>query len=328
MPIDVHAHIVPEFYLEAMQQRMGLTAERDGAKTLLRKDGYTVAWSRPEMFEVAHRLRDMDERGIDMQILSLSTPNLYPWSGSDQIELAHAANRHALDLCEQFPTRFRTFASLPLASIGAALEELGRVADDPNVVGIAIGSNIAGRRLDDPRFEPLWQALDDRDLPVFIHPMFPESVAGMDAFELPLRLGFPFDTTLAATRLIYAGVLERYVNLTFILAHTGGTLLGLLDRLDNGYHLFPDCRAHISAAPSTFARRFYYDSASFSNAYLTMAVKLVGADRLLLGTDYPFIGATTAHVTDLPILQSDRQSILGGNAMSLFGLEASNPHRS
>jgi len=106
---------------------------------------------------------------------------------------------------------------------------------------VIIGSNVAGMQVNDPRFEPVWARLDALRLPVFEHPMFPPNMQ-KEQFELPLRVGFIFDTTTAAARLIYSGIFERYPNFPYIMAHTGGALLMLLQRLDNGYRLFPDCR--------------------------------------------------------------------------------------
>ena len=320
MRIDVHAHIVDRDYLDRLSRKLGLSPERDGDKILLRLGGHTVAWFREPMFDAVAALHDMDALSIDMRLLSLSTPNVYPWSGTAEVDIARIINDRTADICRAYPERFRGLASLPLGNTGAALAEMKRACDGLGMVGIAIGSNIAGRPLNDPGFEPIWAELNRRRIPAFIHPMFPANTSGMDEFELPLRLGFPFDTTMAATRLIYSGVLERHPHLTFVLAHTGGALLTLFERLDNGYHLFPDCRAHISQPPSRFARRFFYDTTSFSTETLTMAHRMVGADRLLFGTDAPFIGAGADHVLRLGLSQADTASILGGNAGKLFRL--------
>lgn len=186
--------------------------------------------------------------------------------------------------------------------------------------GLIIGSNVDGTYLDDQKFAPLWDRIDRLRLPVFEHPMFPRSTDGFEGFELPLRLGLIFDTTLAATRFIYSGLFERYPNFPYILAHTGGALMMALERLDNGYRLFPDCRRHISKLPSVYASKLYYDTTAFGQSALDFAIRTVGASQLLFGTDDPFIGADTAHVDALDLSKADKSAIFGGNSKRLFNL--------
>jgi aminocarboxymuconate-semialdehyde decarboxylase len=321
MRIDVHAHIVDREYLEALTGLAGLAAERtaDG-KTLLRRGGVTLAWSRPDMFDVDHRLREMDRKRIDMRILSLSTPNVYPWPRVQQIRLARAVNDRLARLCRAHPDRFLGLASLPLADTGAALAELDRAVGELGMKGVVIGSNVDGMAMNDARMEPVWARLDALKLPVFEHPMFPRDTDDMAEFELPLRVGFIFDTTLAAARMIYGGVFERHPGFPYIVAHTGGALLMLLERLDNGYRLFPDCRKHISRPPSEYAKRLSYDTCAFQAPALRMAIECVGAERLLFGTDDPYIDADAGHVERLGLGAGDEAAILGGNAARLFGL--------
>jgi aminocarboxymuconate-semialdehyde decarboxylase len=321
MRIDVHAHIVDRDYVEALTRLRGLTAERtaDG-KTLLRRDGYTVAWSRPDMFDIDHRLRDMDRKRIDVRILSLSTPNVYPWGGAAQVAMARQANDALARLCRAHPDRFVGLASLPLADTEAALAELGRAVDELGMKGVVIGSNVDGMAMNDARMEPVWARIDALRLPVFEHPMFPRDTRDLGEFELPLRVGLVFDTTLAATRMIYGGVFERYPNFPYILGHTGGALLAILERLDNGYRLFPDCRRHIARLPSEYAKRLYYDTCAFAPPPLRMAIESVGVSQLLFGTDDPYIDSDTAHVERLALGSADQAAILGGNAARVFGL--------
>lgn len=319
MTIDIHGHFVDRHYLDELARLLPLdVTTTDDGKTLLRHDGTTLAWTRPDMFDIDHRLRDMDKKGIGRRVLSLSTPGVYPWAAAAQVGIARHVNDTLARDCRAHPDRFAGLASLPLGDVEASLAEIDRAVGELGLQGVAIGSNIGGPPLNDPRFEPLWAKIDDMRLPVFEHPMFPRDTSDLREFELPLRVGLIFDTTLVATRLIYSGVFERHPHFPYILAHTGGALLMLLERLDNGFRLFPDCRRHISRPPSEYARRLYFDTCAFGRPALMLAVETVGAGQILFGTDDPFIGADTAHVTDLPIAAADKAAILGGNATRLF----------
>jgi aminocarboxymuconate-semialdehyde decarboxylase len=321
MKIDIHAHVVDRRYVDALVKDLALTSERTASgQTLYRRNGYTFLWEREDMFDVDARLRKMDALGIDMRVLSLSTPNVYEWQGARQVEMTRYMNDVTAALVRKHPDRFAGLGSLPLDDIKEALNELDRITGELDLCGVMIGSNVAGLPVNHPKFEPVWARLDALRLPVFEHPMFPANTQ-QEEFEMPLRIGFVFDTTAAAARLIYSGIFERYPNFPYILAHTGGALLMVLERLDNGYRLFPDCRKHISRLPSEYATRLYYDTCSFFGPALRMAHELVGADHLLWGSDDPFLGADSAHVEKLPISDLDKSKILGGNAARLLKLK-------
>ena len=321
MIIDIHAHFVDRDYLDTLTKTMALEVEctPDG-KTLLRDRGATVAWTRPDMFDVAHRLRDMDAKGIGMRVLSVSAPNVYPFQGEQQISMARHVNDRLAAYCRAHPDRFIGLASLPLDDIKASLGEIDRAVGTLGLKGLAIGSNIGGPPLNDARFEPLWKRIDELRLPVVEHPMFPKDTSDMGEFELPLRVGLMFDTTLMAARMIYAGIFERYPHFPFVLAHSGAALIMLLERLDNGYRLFPDCRKYINRLPSEYAARLHYDTCAFGEAALMFVIGAVGAKQVLLGTDDPFIGSDISHVERLPIAAADKAAVLGGNAANMFGL--------
>ena len=320
MKIDVHSHIFDQRYFDAMWRDFSLerSTTREG-QTLMRKSGYTYMWYRDNFFDVDHRLRVMDKQGIDMRVLSLSSPNVYDWQGARQVEIARLMNDATAAIVRSHPDRFAGVGSLPLADVEASLKEIDRITGELELHGVMIGSNIAGVHVNDPRFEPVWKKLDELRLPVFEHPMFPPNLQ-KEEFELPLRVGFIFDTTMAAARLIYSGIFERYPNFPYIMAHTGGALLMLLQRLDNGYRLFPDCRKHISKPPSEFAKHLYYDTASFYPPALVMAHGIVGPDRILFGSDDPLIGDDTSVVDGLPIPAADKAKVLGVNAARIFKL--------
>ena len=321
MIIDIHAHIVDPTYMTRLREVLGLKPEDTGdGKTLYRHNGYTIAWTRPDMFDVDHRLREMDRKKIDMRVLSLSTPNVYCWPETTQIGVTRDINDAVAELCRTHPDRFVGLGSLPLVNVDASLEELDRCVGELGMKGVMIGSNIDGVALNHKKFEPLWARLNDLKLPVYEHPMFPKDTSDLGEFELPLRVGLIFDTTLVAARLIYGGVFERYPDFPYIMGHTGGALLMLLARLDNGYRLFPDCREFISELPSVYARRLYYDTCSFDPESLMLAHRQVGAGHILFGTDDPFIDADTTHVDRLDIPDADKTRILGSNTAALLGI--------
>lgn len=321
MNIDVHAHILDREYLEALTSLMGLTVTHsDTGQTFLRKGNATVAWFREAFFSPDERVRAMDDAGVDMRILSLSSPSVYEWPGAQQSNMARHVNDATARLCAKYPDRFRALATLPMSNVPAALAELRRTIDELGFVGIALGSNIGGLPLNHPQLDEFWAEVDARKLPVVEHPMLPLGVEHMDEFELPIRVGFIYDTTTAVARMIYGGIFERFPNFPFIVAHTGGALLTLLERLDNGYRLFPDCRKYIQRLPSTYARQLYYDTCSFFEPTILSARDIVGSEHLLWGADDPFIGAHPSFIEGLPLPEQEKAMILGGNAVRLFGL--------
>ena len=321
--IDIHAHFVDRHYVDDLIRVMRLDVEQtaDG-KSLFRDHGATIAWTRPDMFDVTHRLNDMQAKGIDMRVLSVSAPNVYPWPASEQVAIARHCNDALARYCAAHPDKFIGLASLPLADVDASLRELDRSVSELGLKGVAIGSNVAGLPLNDARFEPLWAKINALRLPVVEHPVFPRDTSDMGEFELPLRVGLMFDTTLMAARMIYAGIFERYPDFPFVLAHTGAALIMLLERLDNGYRLFPDCRKYINRLPSEYGKRLYYDTCAFGEAALMFAIQAVGVSQILFGTDDPFIGSDTSHVKRLPISDADKAAIFGGNAARMFGLKS------
>ncbi|OYV63452.1 MAG: hypothetical protein B7Z72_14370, partial [Gemmatimonadetes bacterium 21-71-4] len=159
---------------------------------------------------------------------------------------------------------------------------------------------------------------------LYIHPTDPVGVEAMTDYWLMPLVGFPFDTTLAAAKLVFSGVVERYPNIRWVLTHMGGAIPYLAERLDRGFHAFPDCRAHIDRPPSEYLRRFYYDTVNFDLDAMTLALAFAGPGQLLAGSDYPHqIGSIPKMLESLralPVSDAQRAAIMGGNAAALLGL--------
>jgi len=183
MKIDIHAHVVDRRYVDELAADAGLVAQKTAAgQTLLRKNGYTVMWHREAMFDIDERLREMDRKGIDMRVLSVSTPNVYEWRGARQVEMARYMNDVTAAIVRRHPDRFAGLASLPLADTAATLAEIDRATSELGLQGAMIGSNVGGLPLSDERFEPVWARIDALKLPVFEHPMFPANTAENSAW--------------------------------------------------------------------------------------------------------------------------------------------------
>jgi aminocarboxymuconate-semialdehyde decarboxylase len=322
MKIDIHGHFTPRAFYNELETLPGVTVDRrSGGISFLYRNGLQWLPFNEAMFEPDHQLRDMDRKQIDIRVLSLSTPSVYLFDALRRIQVCRAMNDLIIERVRRDPSRFRAFATLPLPDVEASLIELERVRHSEGIVGITIGSNMDGLALSSPTLEPLWQALHALRMPVFEHPMVPVYADAMDEFTLPMRVGFFYDTSLAMCRMIYAGVFERYPDFPFVVAHTGACFLDLMERLDSGFLRYPDCRKFITRRPSEYAKRLYYDTCCFFPPLIMMAHQYFGRDRILFGTDYPFIDQDDAHVRELPLPESDKALILGGNAASMLKLK-------
>jgi aminocarboxymuconate-semialdehyde decarboxylase len=321
MKIDTHAHYMSREYHERMAAVPGMVLKPDHFGTAYERGGVRVVSCNEAWLDPDHCIRDMDKRGIDMRLLSLSTPNLYIFPASQQAEIAKRVNDETVAAVRRRPDRLRALPSLPLGDIHASLAELDRVANVKEVSGLAIGSNVDGVPLSDPRFEPVWKRINELRLPVVEHPMHPPFGSQMNDHDLSLILGFWFDTQLMVTRLIQNGIFERYPDFPFLVAHTGSGLFTALNRLDRSSARSPDITPQNITKPfSTYAKNLYYDTCSFFAPALMEAHSIVGADHLMFGTDYPFVDAGPGHVEALEIGAGEKAKIAGDNAARVFKL--------
>jgi aminocarboxymuconate-semialdehyde decarboxylase len=328
--IDVHNHILSRAWVDLLAayggQRYQITHDSEGRTIVLRKGarflGLTDAMFDPEM-----RLRAMDEMGVETELLSYTCPNCYWAEGKHAEEVVRVMNDNLAEVCARWPRRFRGLASLPMQDVDLAGKELERAVDQLGMLGFIILANVNETPLDDPRFEPIWAALNARRLPVLLHPTVPPGaeLMGMNRYGLVPSLGFMFDTTLAVTRLILAGVLERYPDWPLIVGHTGATLPYLAGRLDICWRSIPETRqGGTPRPPSDYLKRLYYDTVTFDEHALHLAYQLAGPRQILYGSDYPHVigdmKGCADRITALPIPEAEKELIRSGNARRIFRL--------
>jgi aminocarboxymuconate-semialdehyde decarboxylase len=321
---DLHTHYYPQSYFRLIEQVGGdfSFAKSPTGQTIIRFRGSRFFGITPPMTDPQKRLDDMDRVGIDVEVLSLSTPNVYFAPPDRQAEVARLANDAYADLAAKHPTRFKGFASIPMDDPDAALRELDRALGELRMQGVVVLSNINGHALTDPRYRPFFDECDRREVCVFVHPMIPANAEAFGEYVLGPIVGFPFDTTLAVARLCYAGYFKQLPHIRWILGHLGGAVPYLFERLDNGWRDFAECRANIDELPSVYLRRLYYDTVSFSRPSLALALEQVGAEHLVMGSDYPHllgsIERSVSSIESLDVTDGQRRSIFSGTARAIL----------
>lgn len=326
MRIDAHTHAQPQEYLDALLASGRYESQRDDAGHIIIKEkGSRFLTITPQMHHPEQRVADMDANGIDMQIISVTTPQVYFLDGQPCVDLARRCNDYLAEIVEQYPSRFRALASLPLtADIDAAVAEFERCLDELDMAGIIIGSSIDRRPIDDPAFAPLYEEMNRRGTTMFIHPMVPAGTEVLNQYALAPLVGFMFDTTLAVARLIFSGFFSRYPNINVHVGHLGGAVPYLAGRLDIGYRSYPDCQG-IDQPPSEILKRVYLDTVSFHEPAMRCALETVGADHILFGSDYPHvIGDVAGAIESIEhtVPAGSHAELLGSTAARLYGVAA------
>ena len=325
--IDIHAHYFPEAYLAVLEERgpaFGITVDRsDSAGPAIGMGPALGGVLRREFFDLDARLREMNHTKVTVHALSLTFP-MVDWADAELgVELARLVNDALSAAHTAHPDRFVGLATLPMQDPKAAVEEIDRVTRLPGIRGVYLATNINGRDLDDPAFLPVWERIAAAGLPAFLHPMNVIGAQRLGPYYLGNLLGNPFDTAVAASHLIFGGVLDRFPKLSVCLPHAGGALPYLIGRLDRGQKVRPEL-AHAKRPPSSYLRRFTYDTISHAAAPLRYLIDVVGADRVMLGSDYCFdLGyeRPVEVVTRLARLsRADQARILGTNAARLLKL--------
>lgn len=320
--IDLHVHYYTDSYVAAILSADSISTYRrgDGRLVALWRSGVALTVVDPHPGP-SERIEMMDSLGVQTQVLSVPSPNAYFLEPNEAEQLARRVNTEFAEMCRDHPGRFESLAMLPLPDIDKSLTVLDSSLTELGMKGVMILSNIDGRPLDDPELEPFWEAANDLELLVYVHPTVPDA-PHHDENALAIAVGFFSETTLTVARLAYSGIFERYPGIRWVFSHLGGTLPMVLPRLDSYWRQFEDCRERAPKPPSEYARDLVFDTASKHEAAIRCAIETLGEDRLVFGSDYPHVpGGTGPYLEALqPFLETpdQRQAILVGRARTLL----------
>ncbi len=326
-PIDVHAHWYPQAWLDLLSKygpAEGVEWREVEGKGPQFKVGYlSTGPAGPRYVDLDARIAAMDEQGVQVHALSLSQPMVY-WSGSELANrLTASFNDELARAHDLHPQRLVGLATLPMQFPEMAVREVERAAKLPGVRGFYLGTRVLDCELSDPKFFSVYERIEALGLPIFLHPVYVIGHERLEAHYLTNLLGNPFEAAIAAAHLIFGGVLDRFPNLVVVLPHAGGAFPWLVGRLNRGWEKRADLK-HIKHAPVDYLRRFYYDTIGYSDTVLEYLVKNVGADRVMMGSDFCFPIAyeqPARNVTDNKLLTPEQHTaILEGNARRLLGI--------
>jgi aminocarboxymuconate-semialdehyde decarboxylase len=322
--LDLHTHYYPTIYFDKIRDLPSEFSfdKSPSGQTIIKYRGARFFGVTPPMTDVNKRLEDMDRVGIDVEVVSLSTPNVFFTNAQHQPEIARMVNDSYAELIAKHPTRFKGFASIPMDAPDAALDELHRAIDELKLNGVILLSNIGGKPLTSPEYRPFFAEANARKLCILLHPMLPANTDPFREYVLGPIVGFMFDTTLAVARMCFDGMLREFPDIRWIVAHLGGAVPYLMERMDNGWRDFPECRAKIDELPSVYLKRLYYDTVNFNSHMLNMVREMIGSDHMVMGSDYPHllgsIERAVSSIESLDIPDNEKRKIFEGTALSIL----------
>lgn len=325
MIIDSHCHYIPRHGIDAAREGHcvdGVVIERHGGVERLVHPRLDMRYPvMAEFFDPAAKLRHMDRLGIDVSVYSIVPLWLMHWTPAEAaIEFCRLANDDLAEIVSQ-SDRLVGLATVPLQAPEDAARELRRAVTELGFKGAQIGTTVGGTPLDDPQFAPFFEAAEALDVPVMIHPAYAGRPSPFADFYLKNLIGNPLATAVAASRMILSGFLDRHPRLKPLLVHAGGFMPYQIGRLDHGHEVRAETCESISEPPSSYLRRFHFDTITHAAAPLRFLVDLVGSDRVVLGTDIPFDMADVRFAAILPAtgLGADTiAAIHADNAARLF----------
>lgn len=327
MNVDIHAHIIVSEIrrgAEPTEEWRPKVTWEDG-RQFVEYGGKRIGSALREFVDIETILAEQDKAGVDVVVLTPWTSLLrYDADVDECVRTSRLQNDALARLAAEYGPRVAAIGTVPLQDSAAAVAELRRAMNELGLLGVEIGTNVNGSYLGDEQFRPFWAAVEELGAFVEIHPVPGVGGAARRDYYLWNAWANPAETSLTAAHMILSGLLEEHPGLKICLFHGGGHLPYQIGRLDRAFKMRAEARQHISAPPSAYLKKFFFDTLTHSGPALSYLIDLVGVGQVMLGSDYPFdmgYERPPELVEQLPGLsQADRQAILGGNAQRVLGL--------
>lgn len=329
MKIDIHTHIMPEkipnwFEKFGYGDFITLQHHKPCCAKMIKGDTFFREVEH-NCWDATVRMQEMNDTEVTVQVLSTIPVLFNYWANPKHgLETSRFFNDHIASVVEQHPDRFVGLGTLPLQNIDLAVKEMERCIVELKMPGIEIGSNINGRNLSDPYFNPFWEAAEKLGASIFVHPWEMMGENDMQRYWLPWLVGMPAETSRAICSMIFGGVFERYPYLKVAFAHGGGSFPATIGRVEHGFNVRPDlCAIDNPHNPRNYIGKFWIDALVHDEKALDFIVDVMGGDKICMGSDYPFpLGEhhpgtlIETHITD----QQLKDQLLAKNAMDWLGV--------
>ncbi len=333
LKIDIHTHILPK-EIPDWKRRFGyggfiqLEHHRPCCARMIRDDGKFFREVEDNVWSAKRRIEECASFGVNVQVLSTVPVMFSYWAKPhDGAEISKFLNNGIAEIVHKFPKRFVGLGTVPMQDTKLAIEELER-CKQIGLVGVQIGTNVNQLNLGEPRFFDFFKACEETGMAIFVHPWEMMGEADMQKYWLPWLVGMPAETSRAICSLIFSGVLEKLSNLRICFAHGGGSFPYTLGRIEHGFKACPDLVAVDNPKnPREYLGKFWLDSLVHEPLMLDYLVKLVGAERIALGTDYPFpLGEDVAGslIESMSFDKETKAKLLHGAALEWLNLEKKN----